>query len=302
MLPALSSIEFYPASGCRRLAVRVWRAPRSPRARVVFVHGITSHGGWYSKCAEFLATQGFEVAFLDRRGSGLNGTAMGDVGDWHTWLDDVAAFVRHCPQPINAAGEASRLPNILCGISWGGKLAAAVARQYPTMFAGVVFICPGIYSPFLPGFAKRSVLALPAPRWLQQRRVRIPLRDPALFTDMPQWQDFIATDPLALRTATWRFAQQDRKLTRYAREASTFLHLPTLMLLAGQDRIVDNRRTRKFFAQIPSHQKTLIEYHGAGHTLEFEPEPSAYFQDLVRWIGMVAEQNVEWAPLTNDTA
>lgn len=287
MLPSLPRIEFYTASGSRRLAVRVWRAPQSPRARVVFVHGITSHGGWYGQCAEFLASQGFEVAFLDRRGSGLNGTAMGDVGCWHTWLDDVAAFVRQYQQPINSANEANSLPHILCGISWGGKLAAAVARRYPTMFTGLAFVCPGIYSPFLPGFAKRSVLALPAPRWLQHRRVRIPLRDPALFTDMPQWQDFIAKDPLALRTATWRFAQQDRKLTHYAREAAAFLHLPTLMLLAGQDRIVDNRRTRECFARIPSRDKMLIEYHGAAHTLEFEPDPAQYFQTLSQWTAAV---------------
>lgn len=291
MLPAPPRIEFYAASGCRRLALRVWKASQPPRARVVFVHGITSHGGWYDQCAEFLASQGFEVAFLDRRGSGLNGTAMGDVGRWHTWLDDVAAFVQQSSQPTAAADETNCLPHILCGISWGGKLAAAVARRYPTMFAGLAFVCPGIYSPFLPGFAKRSILALPAPRSLQHRRVRIPLRAPDLFTDLPQWQEFIAGDPLALRTVTWRFAQQDRRLTRYAREAASFLYLPTLMLLAGQDRIVDNGRTREYFAQIPSSDKTLIEYYGAAHTLEFEPDPSQYFRDLSGWINTVAEKD-----------
>lgn len=284
MLPALPRIEFYTASGCRRLAVRLWQAPQPPRARVVFVHGITSHGGWYDQCAAFLASQGLEVAFLDRRGSGLNGADMGDVGRWQTWLEDVAAYVRQSQRPRDSRDGEDPPPNILCGISWGGKLAAAVARRYPSLFAGLAFVCPGIYSPYMPGILKRSVLTLPAPRWLQRRRLRVPLREPELFTDTPQWREFIARDPLALRTFTWRFAQQDRKLTRYAREAATFLHLPTLMLLAGQDRIVDNRRTRDYFARFPSHQKTLIEYHGAGHTLEFEPDPSRYFRDLARWI------------------
>jgi alpha-beta hydrolase superfamily lysophospholipase len=259
----------------------VWDAAKPPTARVVFLHGITSHGGWYEQCAEFLAAAGCDVAFLDRRGSGLNGEQMGDVEDWQTLIDDVATYRR-------VGGGNNRLPIILCGISWGGKLAAAVARRYPGLFAGVAFVCPGIYSPFMPGLVKRMALAAPAPAWLQQRRFRVPLRRPELFTDIPSWQEYIARDPLALRTVTWRFAREDRKLTRYAREAAAFLHLPTLLMLAGQDRIVDNRRTRDFFGRFPSHRKTLIEYYGAAHTLEFEPDPTQYFTDLEEWIRQTA--------------
>jgi len=272
--------EFYTASDGRRLALRLWQAVAPPVARVVFLHGITSHGGWYGESAEYLAAAGIEVAFLDRRGSGLNGEQMGDVERWHTLTDDVAKF------RIERWHDA--VPTVLCGISWGGKLAAAVARRHPGLFAGVAFICPGLYSPFMPGLVKKLVLAAPAPARLQRRRLRVPLRDPALFTDIPRWQEFIARDPLALRTITWRFAQADRKLTRYAREAATFLHLPTLMMLAGQDRIVDNRRTREYFGRMPGQRKMLIEYTGAGHTLEFEPDPTRYFADLAGWVKGVA--------------
>jgi acylglycerol lipase len=267
-----SRIEFYSASGGQRLAVRKWSPTGQPAARVVFLHGITSHGGWYDQSAEFLAAAGFEVAFLDRRGSGLNGNQTADVENWRTWIDDVAVFI----DPT--------LPTILCGISWGGKLAAGVARACPELLAGVALICPGIYSPFMPGPLKRLVLAAPARPRLQQRRVKIPLQRPELFTDSPKWRDFIATDPLSLRSVTWRFAQEDRKLTRYAQNSATFLHLPTLLILAGQDRIVDNPRTRRYFANIPSRHKMLIEYGNAAHTLEFERDPARYFSDLAAWV------------------
>jgi acylglycerol lipase len=277
MPPTLPRIEFYPASDGRRLALRAWRSAVTPAfARVVFLHGITSHGGWYDESAEFLAGAGCDVAFLDRRGSGLNGEQMGDVENWQTLVDDVAAYANSQLEPLT--------PTILCGISWGGKLAAAVARRHPGLFAGVAFICPGLYSPFMPGLAKKLLLARRAPARLKQRRFRVPLREPALFTEIPEWQSFIARDPLALRTITWRFAQEDRKLTRYAREAATFLHLPTLLMLAGQDRIVDNRRTRDYFGRMPGHRKMLIEYTGAAHTLEFEPNPTQYFADLAGWV------------------
>jgi alpha-beta hydrolase superfamily lysophospholipase len=272
----LPRIEFYTACDRRRLALREWSAAGATKARIIFLHGITSHGGWYSQCAEYLAARGIDVAFLDRRGSGVNGEQMGDIEHWQTWLDDVAAFTS------NSA------PTVLCGISWGGKLAAAVARRYPGRFAGVALVCPGLYSPFMPGIVKQLALAAPATARHQQRRLRVPLRRPELFTDVPAWQSFIARDPLALRTFTWRFAQQDRKLTKYAREAASFMHAPTLLMLAGQDRIVDNRRTRQFFGRIPAPQKTLIEYYGAAHTLEFEPDPTRYFNDLAGWIERTA--------------
>jgi alpha-beta hydrolase superfamily lysophospholipase len=163
-------------------------------------------------------------------------------------------------------------------------LAAAIGRAYPSLVAGVGLICPGIYSPYMPGPLKRLLLAAPAPARLQQRRLKVPLQRPELFTNSLKWREFIATDPLALRTVTWRFAQEDRKLTRYARESATFLHMPTLVILAGQDRIVDNPRTRDFFGRLPSRHKTLIEYGNAAHTLEFEPDPSRYFDDLANWI------------------
>ena len=84
---------------------------------------------------------------------------------------------------------------------------------------------------------------------------------------------------------TWRFAREDRTLTRYARAAAPFLHTPTLLVLAGRDRIVNNRRTRNYFFRTATAQRTLFEYPNAAHTLEFESDPEHYFADLADWIG-----------------
>lgn len=281
-------IEFYTARDGRRLAARVWRTEELPRARVVFLHGITSHGGWYGQMASHLATAGFDVHFLDRRGSGLNAEQPGDVEDWRTWIDDVAVYLE-CGLTTDATrSQPRRLPTVLCGISWGGKLAPAVARRHAALVDALALICPGIYSPFLPRLIKRGILVVPAPDRLKRRRIRIPLRRPELFTDSPRWLEFIAQDPLALRKVTWRFAQADRQLTRFARQSAPFLNLPVLMMLAGRDRIVLNDRTRRFFEQVAGQHKTLVEYGGAAHTLEFERDPSTYFADLTHWLTRTA--------------
>jgi acylglycerol lipase len=298
-------INYYSAADGRRLAARVWEATGPPRGRVVFLHGITSHGGWYDRSCRHLAEAGLEVHFLDRRGSGLNlSVEPGDVDRHETWIDDVAVYLdalAHIPlPPREGLGEGSetppsalRLPSsplrppVLCGISWGGKLAVAVARRRPHLVKGLGLLCPGLYSPHEPGPLGRMLLATPKPARLQRRRVWIPLRAPALFTDSRQWRDHIASDPLSLRQVTIRFASADRRLTQLARESATFLHLPMLLMLSGRDRIVDNGLTRAFLRRTPTGHKTLVEYPHAAHTLEFEPDPLPYFRDLTDWIGRV---------------
>jgi alpha-beta hydrolase superfamily lysophospholipase len=259
--------------------MRIYDTADAPRALAVFVHGISSHGGWYEGSCEHLASAGYEVHFLDRRGSGLNSDRHGDVDSCETWIDDVAVYLEQLRES---------LPIVLCGISWGGKLATAVARRRPGLIQGLALICPGIYSPHDPGIVKRTSLSLRIAKRLDERRVHIPLRDPKLFTDSPTRQDFIRRDPLTLREVTWRFARESVRLTRFAQKSATFLHLPTLVMLASRDRIIDNRRTRDFYGRIPAKDKILFEYANAAHTLEFEPDPQPYFRDFAAWITRVA--------------
>jgi alpha-beta hydrolase superfamily lysophospholipase len=282
MPSAAPKTVFYDAADGRRLAARVWEPKAVPLARAVFLHGVVSHGGWYGECATHLAGMGLEVHYLDRRGSGLNAEQAGDMDRWQTLVDDVARYIDHCNAEKLGTDRLCR--TVLCGISWGGKLAAAFARRHPARVDGLVLICPGIYSPYSPNYLKRLLLSLPVPARFLQRRVPIPLQESLLFRDNPKRREFIDRDPIALRKVTWRFAQQDCQLTRYAQQSASYLYMPVLLVLAGEDRIIDNRLTRNYFGRIQSHKKMLIEYSHAGHTLEFEQDPRMYFNDLGGWI------------------
>ena len=61
------------------------------------------------------------------------------------------------------------------------------------------------------------------------------------------------------------------------------IRVPLLLMLAGKDPITDNGPTRKFAERTGSPLKRIIEYPDASHTLEFEDDPSQYFQDLTQW-------------------
>jgi alpha-beta hydrolase superfamily lysophospholipase len=125
---------------------------------------------------------------------------------------------------------------------------------------------------------------------LRRLRVPIPLQDPALFTSAKTGRQYIASDPLALWKITLRFACENLKLAAYARERPREIRAPTLAMLAGQDPIVQNDRVREFVDCLGHERRRVIEYPGASHTLEFEPDPAAYFRDLAAWCHEIAEQ------------
>ncbi len=275
-LPA-PRIGYFTAADGYRFAVRVWDRPAAV-GRVIVIHGIVSHGGWYVSSCRDLAENGFEVHALDRRGSGLNMTARGDVQSYETWLTDVESYV---------ASLSPGVPTVLAGISWGGKSVAALAKRNLPEVAGVAMICPGLFARQQANLMQRSLLRIAGFAGLAGLRIAIPLRDPALFTDTPQWRDYIRDDPHTLRRITIRFALADLKLNAYARAVPEQIRVPALLMLAGRERIVDNPRTRDYFRRIGSPDKTEIEYPAAGHTLEFEPDPAGYLRDLRTWVTRV---------------
>jgi alpha-beta hydrolase superfamily lysophospholipase len=255
----------------------IWRYRQFPpvgpaRAAVVALHGIQSHGGWYEQTCSALADRGYAVSFLDRRGCGLNDRDRGDAPSFRRLLDDITEYLR------TLAG-----PRFLLGISWGGKLAVALQRRHPGLTDGLILIapglCPRVRQP-LPTRLRILAARLVTPR----RRFLIPLNDPELFTADLERQRFIRDDLLALREASARLLVENVRLDVYVRFALRQIRVPVLVLLAERDRIIDNAATRRLVAHIPAADRTVIEYAGAHHTLEFEPGGPPFLADLQTWL------------------
>ena len=246
-----------------------------PAARVVCVHGIQSHGGWYEAGCRHLRAAGCDVFFLDRRGSGLNATARGDAPSFRRLIDDLGEFL----QTMRTPG----VPLILSAISWGGKLGAGVCYRYPGLINGLALLAPGFCPLVRPSSKERLKIAV-ASVATPTRPFPIPLSDPALFTGTPERQRFIADDPLALREATARLLVESIKFDIYLKRVPRHVTVPVLLLLAGKDRIIDNIRTRSYVERFASRAVSVIEYPDAHHTLEFEPDPEPMFRDWTKWI------------------
>jgi alpha-beta hydrolase superfamily lysophospholipase len=270
------TVHTFRASDGYHFYYRRYAPPGPPRARLVFVHGIRSHGGWYTRSCEAFAAAGFEVFFLDRRGSGLNTARRGDCPSFRRLLDDLAEFLQ------SLRSERAWLPVFLAGISWGGKLAVGLQYRRRGLTDGLILLAPGLKPQVKPSAGQRLRIVLA--RVLRPGRFfPIPLNEPELFTGSPAGQKYIAEEPHGLREATARFLWSSFALDVYLRRAAKRVKVPTLLVLAERDRIIDNRRTRAFAAKFDA-VTTILDYPGAHHTLEFEPDGHPWVGDVVKWM------------------
>jgi acylglycerol lipase len=254
-----------------------WMTAGPPRGRVVVLHGVQSHGGWYHHLGRTLAEGGYEAHFPDRRGSGANRLDRGHTPSTGRLLADVAGYLAELRE------REPRVPIALVGISWGGKLAVVTAGHRPGLVDALALICPGLHPRV--GVSRRERWEIALAYFVHPRKTfPIPLSDPALFTDSPEGQAFIAADPLGLRAATARLLAASAILDGMVKRVPSRIQQPALLMLAGKDRIVDNDRTQTYFDRLASARRRVIEYPAGHHTLEFDPNPARYALDLVAWL------------------
>lgn len=279
-------IEVHTASDGYALHNLVWPTAGTPRGRLVVLHGVQSHGGWYHALGRTLAAAGFETHFPDRRGSGANRADRGHAPSARRLLVDVAERLK----ALRAIDPACPLG--LAGISWGGKLAIVAAGQQPGLVDALALICPGTHPQINVSLRERLEIA-----WAfvanRRRTFPIPLSDPSLFTASPDGQAFITSDNLSLHAGTAGLLAASAILDRMVKHAPRRVHQPALLMLAGQDLIVNNALTLGYFESLASRDRHLIVYPEAHHTLEFEPDPSRYALDLVEWLNTRLAVTVE---------
>ncbi len=255
-----------------------WWQPSSARGAVLYLHGIQSHGQWFEASARRLAEAGFAVLLPDRRGSGRNEVDRGHLPSVRRVLGDLAEALNE----IHVRTGFTRVH--VLGVSWGGKLALSLFRDLPARIASLTLVAPGLFPKVGLPLSRKVRVA-----WSVVTRSRalfeIPLQEPALFTANPAWQKFIRDDCLSLRRVTADFLNVSRHLDSYALSvADKPAHCPLRVFLAEHDRIIDNHRTREFVRSLGWPVRDIVEYRGAHHTIEFEPDPEPFFSDLIDWL------------------
>lgn len=270
--------EFRASDGCL-LKMRRWIPTGEARGAIVALHGIQSHSGWYHRSSQALCEAGWDVRFLDRRGSGLNTQDRGHAAHADRLVHDAVQLlgaVRH--------ERSADRPVVLLGLSWGGRLATCVAARRPDLVDALVLLYPAVCARVRPGWIQRRLLGLACALGDVRRTAPIPLDDPELFTSVREWQEFIRNDSQALHRATVGFFAASLSLEEEAQRSAPRLTMPTLIQLAGRDRIIDSAGVREWSRQIASSQLRVLDYAEAAHTLEFEPCFDDSMADLLEWL------------------
>ena len=183
-----------------------------PWAAVIFLHGIASHGGWFTETAADLATAGVAVYAPDRRGSGRSGGPRGHLDRYERALDDVDEMVRL------VSAEHPGTPLFLAASSWAAKLGVVYAALRPAPLSGLLLLGPGLL-PRVSLSRTRQLVVVVGHLVAPTARLGIPLT-PELYTTNPRYLDAIRADRLRLLKATTRFFWETARLDRGRRRAA----------------------------------------------------------------------------------
>lgn len=198
--------------------------------------------------------------------------APGDVSSAQILLEDVRRFRR----------QLDHAPIHLVGLSWGGKLATAVALDQPDGLRSLILITPGLrYRTDLSLLNKaRVVLSLLAGG---RTRFEIPI-EPHMFTHTPGFLEFIRQDPWRLQKVTARFLLTSRALDWMVARKIGNLGLPVLLILAGKDPIIENRGVSDLLSPVKDHVRLRL-FDEATHAIQFDQ-----MERMVREIATFVEE------------
>ncbi len=265
----------YPA------VVRYWPVEK-PRGAVLVLHGIQSHFGWYERSAERLQQAGYCVLQPDRRGSGHNPIARGHADSPRQLISD--GFC--CADELLDRSGLSRFH--LAGISWGGKLAAAMYVEQPVLIRSLTLVCPGLFPRIDVGAMEKLRIGF-SMLGDRGRLFDIPLNDPELFTSQPQWIRFLREDPLTLHQATASFFLVSRRMDSVVRHLPKSPPIPLYLFLADEDRIIDSPATAQYVRNLNWPAARITSYPQSRHTLEFEPIADQFCSDWITWLKSISE-------------
>ena len=223
------------------LVLHDWPAPAgAPRAQVLLVHGLGEHAGRYAQLAGELRDWGFAVRAYDQRGHGLSGGARGGLPHDTALLDDLAAVI-DTTRRMQQRGQQG-LPLILLGHSLGGLVAGRFVSLQLRPVDALVMSSPAL-DPGLSTFQKVLVASLPA--IAPNMRVNNGL-DPRFLSHDPAVVAAYRADPLVHPKISARLARFIATAGPATVAAAAHWHVPTLLLYAGDDHLVNPAGSRAF--------------------------------------------------------
>ena len=258
------------------LAIYDWPAPDSPpRGRVLLVHGLGEHMGRYTELAEQLRTWGFAVRGYDQYGHGQSAGTRGGMKNERSLLGDLG-----CVMDVTRklAGGAHK-PLIVLGHSMGGLVASAAVAENLRPVDGLVLSSPALATDVN---ALQKILLKVMPKLAPHLCVDNGLKAQFLARD-PDVVQAYRQDPMVHRQISAGLAEWIVQQGQRVRAAAGQWTTPTLLMYAGQDRLVAPRGSAEFAALSPPCVSTHV-YEDMYHEIFNDPQREIVLDTLKDWL------------------
>lgn len=257
-----------------------WYAPKNAevRAGILVVHGYADHGGRYAELSCHLADHGYAVFAFDYRGHGQAGGARGHCDSFEEYLRDLERAIARAQMGIGDR------PLALFAHSHGGLIALRALCEPGRMPPNVKAVA--LSSPFLGLAMKVSPVKTGLARVASRLVPRLSLPngiDPSFLTHDEKAIAARRVDRFCHSVATARWFREATAAQAYVLAHASRIALPTLWLLAGDDRIADVEVARRAY-EAAGGKKELKIYPGFYHEVWNEDRRGLVFSDLDRWL------------------
>lgn len=272
-----TTLTTFVASDGDNVVIQDW--PLEPgvhlRGVVILVHGLGEHAGRYDHVARQLNEWGFAVRGYDQCGHGESGGLPGSLPTDTRLLDDLADIV-----DSTRARMDKHTPLIVLGHSMGGLVAGRFVSLGIRQVDALVMSSPAL-NPGLSAFQKLLVAVLP--KLFPNLRVGNGLN-----------ASYISHDPAVVAAYQADKLVHDRISARLARFIATAgpatvalapqWKVPTLLMYAGEDKLVQPQGSCDFAAAAPAALVTTHCFENLYHEIFNELDAAPVFATLRQWL------------------
>lgn len=278
----------------------------NPRAKILLCTGYNESYLKYTECIQDLCRRGFSVYCYDHRGQGLSGRFEGQknrgfVDSFSSLVSDFSTFYT-----LVLEDAENILPVFVLAHSMGGTIVTLAAAQIKFQnLCGIILTSPMFeikMSPFsfleLPflwiatfftkiGFEKEYAFGrgdcVPLLPFEENEVTHSELRFSA-------WRKMISENSqLQLGGPTFSWVAQAISASRLAREIGSKIHIPLLLLQAGEDSIVVNRAQNDFIKQVPQGKLNVFEHAKHEILMEIDEIRDQAFVEIEKFIEAPSE-------------
>ena len=257
-----------------------------PSRQVILLHRGHEHSGRLAELGEQFVTAGYQVFAWDARGNGRSG-GIKDHAESVTELErDLEGFVQLVIGQTGIAIE----DTLIVASSIGAVLAAAWVHDYAPNIRGMILGTPALsirlYLPFaIPSLKVARTLGL-------MSRVSSYVKAQVLTHDKDAQQAYNA-DPLISNSISTDLLIDTHATGQRLLDDAGAITVPTFVLCAGKDYVVDKQAERTFYEAINTPIKRWQLYPDSYHAIFHETNKADVFADCIEFAEQVFSAPVQ---------